>query len=47
MIFVVFFVGVVAGWFVASLCWAAARADLELEVMEQRARILNLSRNEP
>ena len=47
MIFASFFVGVVAGWFVASLCWASARAGLELEVMEQRARILNLSRSEP
>jgi len=38
--------GVLVGWFLASLSWAAARADLEMEVMEQRRRIWNLTRDE-
>ena len=34
------------GWFLASLAWAAARADLDAEIMEFRQRVLNLTRDE-
>ena len=34
------------GWFLASLAWASARADLEAEIMELRQRIWNLTRDE-
>lgn len=34
------------GWFLASLAWASARADLESEIMELRRRVLNLTRDE-
>ena len=38
--------GVMLGWFLASLAWASARADLEAEIMELRHRIWNLTRDE-
>jgi len=48
--FIVFTVACLAsalfGAFVASLRWASTRADLEHEVMEQRRRIWNLTRDE-
>ena len=34
------------GWFLASLAWTSARADLDAEIMELRHRIWNLTRDE-
>ena len=38
--------GVMLGWFLASLAWAAARAELDAEIMELRQRVWNLTRDE-
>ena len=40
------FLSLAVGWFLASLAWASARADLEAEIMELRRRVLNLTRDE-
>ena len=40
------FLSLFVGWFLASLAWASARADLEAEIMELRQRVWNLTRDE-